>query len=230
MTSARRWSIAAAVLVALLAAAWLAMALLVPSNDELARRVEAEFETRFGQKLVVGSLRWQLLGGAVVEVRDAHTVQPEGIRVRRVAIHPELMPLLRRQWIVDRLEVEGAVVPRNAMVAYRGKAREQRDGPMLRTLAFTEVTYVSCSGIPVVYLGEVRFDEDRVPRRFQIHRPDVEQIDAQGKVELAGGVVEVPFSARGPTRQPEVKIAWGTKIGGALSGRPKPPPPEPQAP
>ncbi len=223
MTPARRWSIVAGALVALLAAAWLALAVLVPSNEELARRVEAEFEARFGQKLVVGSLRWRLLGGALLELRDAHTVQPEGIRVRRVAIHPELGPLLRRQWVIDRLDVEGAVVPRNALAAYRGQARETGGGLVLRTLAFDEVTYTSYSGIPVVYSGEIRFDEDRLPQRLQIRRPDVEQttsLDAERDGRTDGGAdrYRVRLQAAGGTAEGQARLATSPEGRMTLTG------------
>ena len=79
MTHARRWTLAAAALAALLAAAWLALWAWLPDDEALARRVEAGFEARMGQPLKVGTVRWRLLGVPMVEVRDAHTVQPEPI-------------------------------------------------------------------------------------------------------------------------------------------------------
>jgi hypothetical protein len=176
MTPARRrWTIAAASLVGLVAAACVALLVLVPSDDELARRVESAFESRLGQKLVVGSVQWRLLGGAMVEVRDAHTVQPEAIRVSRLTIHPELLPLMRRQIVIDRLEVDGAEVPRNALAAYRGKEQDGQGSLVLRNVAFKNVTYISYSGIPVVYAGEVAFDDDGLPGRLRIARPEMEQ-------------------------------------------------------
>ena len=62
MTHKRRWAYAAAALAALFAAAWLVLLALMPSDDELARRLEAEFEDRLVQKLVVGAVRWRVLG------------------------------------------------------------------------------------------------------------------------------------------------------------------------
>lgn len=67
--------------------------------------------------------------------------------------------------------------------------------------------------------------------RATVHR---RQINAQGTLEVGGGMLEVPFSLHGPTRMPEFEMAWGTlagaavgtvlgaKIGGMLSGPPEP--------
>lgn len=175
MTFARRWALVAAALAALLVAACLALWAFVPSDDELARRLEAEFEARLGQTLVVGAVRWRVLGVPEVEVLDARTRQTDAIEVRRVAIRPQLMPLLRKRLIIDRLEVDGAVVPREALAAYRGKASGGGEGAVvLRSVVFTDVTYISYSGVPVVYEGEIELDEDRRPGRLQIRRPGVE--------------------------------------------------------
>ena len=43
------------------------------------------------------------------------------------------------------------------------------------------------------------------------------QINAEGKIETGGGVVEVPFTVKGPTKEPEFGIAWGA-IAGAVAG------------
>lgn len=213
MTPARRrWTIAAASLAALVAAAWLALLVLVPSDDELARRVEAEFESRLGQKLVVGAVQWRLFGGAMVEVRDAHTVQPDAIRVRRLAIHPELMPLLRRQIVIDRLEVDGAEVPRHALAAYRGKEQDGRGSLLLRTVAFNDVTYISYSGIPVVYAGDIRFDDDAMPQRLWIERPEMAQptsLEATRESVAEGGahIYQLQLQAAGGTAQGQARLS-----------------------
>jgi hypothetical protein len=208
----RRWAVATATLAALLAAACLALLALVPSDEELARRVEAEFEARMGQKLVVGTVQWRLLGGAVVEVRDAQTVQPEPIRVRRVVIHPELMPLLRRQLVIDRLEVDGAEVPRSALAAYRGKEQEAKGRLLLRTVLFNDVTYTSYSGIPVAYAGEMDFDDDRMPERVLIRRPDVEQptsLEAtrNGTAEGGAHIYQLQVQAAGGSAEGQARLS-----------------------
>lgn len=214
MTHTRRWATAAAAVVALLAAACLALWAFVPTDDELARRVEAEFEARLGQKLVVGAVRWRLLGVPLVEVLDAHTLQPDAIRVRRVAIHPQLMPLLRKQLVIDRLEVDGAVVPRPALAAYRGKSPDKGEATpvRLRAVAFTDVTYISYSGIPVAYEGEIELDGDRRPRHLQIRRAGADPpvlLDAtrDGRSDSGADVYQLRVQAGGGTANGQARLA-----------------------
>lgn len=213
MTLARRWALAAAAFVALLVAACLALWATVPSDDELARRVEAEFEARLGQGLVVGAVRWRVLGVPVVEVLDARTQQVEAIQARRIAIHPQLLPLLRRQLVIERLEVDGAVVPRQALAAYRGKAMGEGEATVaLRTVAFTELTYTSYSGVPVMYEGEIDFDEDRRPSRLQIRRPGVEppvSLDAQrdGRTDDGADRYQLRVLAGGGSANGQARLA-----------------------
>lgn len=224
MTLARRWALVAAAFAALLVAACLALWVFVPSDDELARRLEAEFESRLGQRLVVGAVHWRVLGVPEVEVLDARTQQAEAIQVRRVAIRPQLMPLLRKQLIIDRLEVDGAVVPREALAAYRGKASDGPQGAVfLRSVGFTDVTYISYSGVPVVYEGEIDLDEDRRPRRVQIRRPGVEppvSLDAQrdGQTDDGADRYQLRVQAGGGSANGQARLATSAEGRMALNG------------
>ncbi|MDO9435605.1 AsmA-like C-terminal region-containing protein [Hydrogenophaga sp.] len=213
MTPKRRWAYLAAAIAALFAAAWLLLLALVPSDDELARRVEAEFESRFGQKLVVGAVRWRVLGLPMVEVQDAHTEQPEPIHVRRAAIYPELIPLLQKRLVINRLEVDGAEVPRNALAAYRGKEPSGEEGAVVvvRHVAFTDVTYISYSGVPVVYEGDIAFDDDRMPQRVQLRRPGAQpsaSLDAvrDGKTEGGADVYQLQLQAAGGSARGQASL------------------------
>lgn len=212
MTHTRRWVTAAAAVAALLAAACLALWVWVPTDEELARRVEAAFEAHLGQKLVVGAVHWRLLGVPVVEVLDAHTLQSDAIRVRRVAIHPQLLPLLRKQLVIDRLEVDGAVVPRQALAAYRGKAQGEGAATVfLRSVAFTDVTYISYSGIPVAYEGAIELDGDRRPRHLQIRRAGADPpvlLDAtrDGRSDSGADVYQLRVQAGGGTANGQARL------------------------
>ncbi len=214
MTTRRRWAYAAAALAALLAAACLAVWVLVPSDEQLARRLEAEFETRMGQKLVVGAVRWRVVGLPMVEVLDAHTEQAEPIHVRRATLYPELLPLLHKRLVIRRLEVDGADVHRAALAAYRGKEQEEGAGGavVLQTLAFTDVTYTSHSGVPVRYEGEIDFDSDRMPSRAQLRRPDAEppaSLDARrdGKTEKGAERYRLRLQVAGGSAEGELRLA-----------------------
>ncbi len=223
MTHTRRWAIASAAIAGLLAAACLVVWALVPSDDELARRVEAEFEARLGQKLVVGAVHWRVLGLPMVEVLDAHTEQPEAIRVRRVAIYPELLPLLRKRFVVNRLQIEGAVVPRNALAAFRDKAQDGLGSVVLRAVAFTDTTYISYSGVPVVYEGDIRFDDDGLPQRVQLRRPEAKppaSLDAtrDGKTESGADLYQVRLQGAGGSANGQARLASSTDARMVLTG------------
>ena len=221
--STRRWAIAAAILLALIAAAWLALRALVPGDDELARRVEAAFEERMGERLVVGAVRWRVLGLPVVEVLDARTEQAEALQARRIAIYPQLMPLLRRQLVIDRLEVDGAVVPRNALAAFRGRTPQGDSAVALRALAFTNVTYIAYNGIPVVYDGEIVFDDDGLPRRARLLRPGVEppaSLDAtrEGRTDSGAHVYRLRLQAAGGSALGQARLATSAEGRMTLTG------------
>jgi hypothetical protein len=187
----------------------------VPSNEELARRIEGEFEARLGHRLVVGEAHWRVRGTPVIEVLDAYTEQPrdKAIRVRRVAIYPELLPLLRKQVVINRLEIEGAEVPREALAAYRGKTQDA-DGATVevRTLAFKDLTYTSYSGVPVSYDGEIEFSEgDRLPQRARLSRPDAKAaatLDAtrDGTTEDGAHIYQLQLQAGGGTARGQARL------------------------
>lgn len=224
MTHARRWAVAAVALGALLAAACLALWVLVPDDDELARRVEAAFEERMGQKLMVGAVRWRVLGLPMVEVQDARTGQAEALTVKRIAIYPQLMPLWRKQLVIDRVEVDGAVVPRNALAAYRGKTPQGNNGAVaLGAVSFTNVTYISYSGIPVVYDGEIVFDEDRLPRRARLLRPDVTppaalEATRDGRTDSGATVYRLRLEAAGGSALGQARLATSAEGRMTLTG------------
>ena len=220
MTHPRRWTLVAAASVVVLTAAGLAVWVLVPDDEALARRVEREFESRLGQKLVVGAVQWRWLGLPRVEVLDAHTVQSEPIRVRRIAIYPELLPLLRQRLVINRLEVDGAVVARSALADYRDKARDEMGAVLLRSVAFTDTTYIGYSGVPVVYAGTIAFDDDRLPQRVQVHRPDAKQttsLDAtrEGKTDNGADLYRLRVEGGGGSALGQARLA--TSDGGRLA-------------
>ncbi|ERI51261.1 hypothetical protein N878_23250 [Pseudomonas sp. EGD-AK9] len=195
----------------------------MPTSDELARRVEAVFEARMGQKLVVGQVRWRVLGRPMVEVLDARTVQPEVIRVRRVAIYPQLMPLLRQRLAIDRLELDGALVPHGAMAAYRGKTPDESGAMFVRAVAFNDLTYISYSGIPVVYEGDIHFDDDRLVHRLRLRRPGVEppvSLDAtrDGKADGGADLYQLRVQAAGGSARGQARLATSAEGRMVLTG------------
>lgn len=201
-------------------AAWIAVALLLvlsialsvlwwwlPSSDALARRIEAEASARLGVPVEVGAAGWQLLPSPALEVFDVATGQAEPITLGRVAAYPELGALLRGELTLARLEIENAHVARESMRAFRGREsglREQAAGDRVpvRRLVLRDVTYVSWSGVPVAYDGEIDFDPRWRPRHAEIRRPGAPRPASltlrregtqdrwQAAVQLAGGTAE----------------------------------------
>ena len=181
MKRAHRLGLAAGItLAALLGGAWLAVHALLPNGDALARRIEAEAQTRLGVKVTVGAARWQVLPQPMIEVRDVRTQQAQPIEIGRASLHPRLWLLLtQRVFVAQRVEVERAVAGREAMAAFRGRAGPaQAPGAdftlgavPLERFVFRELTWISYSGVPVAYDGEIDFDPQWRPRRASLRRP-----------------------------------------------------------
>ncbi len=172
--------LAVGALVAVALIAVLALWIWAPSGEQLARRAETEFQQRTGVELSVGEVNWSLLPAPHIEAKDVRTRQDEAIVVGRVAAWPSLSALLDGRVEIDRLEVEDAVVPRNATRAFRGLDTGMRDDgatgavPLARVV-FRNVTYISWAGVPVAYDGEIDFDPAWRPRRAELRRPGATQ-------------------------------------------------------
>lgn len=221
MKKSYRWAIALGVPAAIIAAALLALAWWLPGDEELARRIESEFEARTGVQVAVGAVEWRLFPYAVLIARDVKTRQPQPITIRYLGIYPELWPLLDRRVVIRRVDLEGAVVPRDSTRAFRGTAgglKEDRGGGRvsLDRFDFRDLTYISYSGVPVTYEGEIHLDADWRPRTAVLRRPGVKpkaQLEAvrEGgadrwklKIEVAGGTAHgaaaMKLSREGPIR------------------------------
>lgn len=207
---------------ALLGGAWLAVHTLLPNGDALARRIEAEAQARLGVKVTVGSAQWQVLPQPMIEVREVRTNQAQPIEIGRASLHPKLWLLLtQRVFVAERVELERAVAGREAMRAFRGKAGAAQasgqdftlgDVPLER-FVFRDLTWISYSGVPVAYDGEIDFDPQWRPRQASLRRPGAPapatldlkrdgQADRwQARIALAGGTahgkVALAESAKG---------------------------------
>ena len=223
----RRWALAAAALMALCAAAWLAWRAFVPSNDALARRLEALFEERTGQALVLGQLRWHLLPTPSVEVLDAHTRQEQPIRVRRLALYPQLGPLLHQRLVINRLEIDGAEASRDALRALRGDSPGEDGSIKLHSLVFKDLSYTSYAGIAVAYEGEVRFDEDGLPSRLEVRRPGVEppatlEATREGRSDEGEDLYQLRVQAGGGTALGQARLRRSDSASMRLRGELEP--------
>lgn len=160
---------------AVLVAAWLAVAWWLPTDQELAARLTAEAEERLGVKVTIGSAHLTLLPRPAVVVNDFRTRQAQPVVIRRLSAHLKARTLLDRKPVFERIHIDGAVFPRNSVRAFHGTPNagepDAGDGVLLERFEFRNVTWVSHSGIAVIYDGEIDFDAHWRPRQAELRRP-----------------------------------------------------------
>jgi uncharacterized protein involved in outer membrane biogenesis len=185
MTRTRRWiagSALAVVLVggglALLAHLWL------PSDQELATEIATRFEKASGIGLRIGAAHWALRPVPVVALDDVATAQEPPITVRRIVVRPHLAALWQRRIAVDSVEVDGAVLPRSSVRAFRGRWHaDAATGALagawtlaeipVEQLRLRDLTWVDRRGIALAYDADVAFDPQWRPRQAEVSRPGV---------------------------------------------------------
>ncbi len=183
MTSPQRWATRvaaglAALVVIVAGVGWW----LIPSDAQLATRIEQTFEQRLGVGLKVGRVHWQLAPLPRIEIDDIATVQDEPITVRRLVLLPRLLPLLSRRIQADGLEVDGVLAPRESVRAFRGRFEEMtttaKEGQgrwqlaeiPLGRLRFDDLTWSDRRDIQLAYDGDIVFDPQWRPRKAEINR------------------------------------------------------------
>ncbi len=185
MTRTRRWLIGTGVTVLLLLGGlgWFAWRLL-PSDEALAARISEGFERASGIALRVGSASWSLRPAPVVVLQDLATGQPRPITVRRVVLRPRLDALWRRTIAIEAVEVEGAVLPRASVRAFRGRWKKgELAGAMagawsmaetpIERLQLRDIAWINRRDIALAYDADVRFDPGWRPREAEVRRPGV---------------------------------------------------------
>ena len=185
MTRKRRWIAGlAAVLAVLLAGLWALLHAWLPSDDQLAAQIGTRFEQTFGIGLAVGAAHWSLRPVPVIVLSQLATAQPRPITVRRIVLHPQLAALWRRELALDSVEVEGAVLPRASVRAFRGRMQWEdlrtageasgwrvAERPLQR-LRLRDLMWIDRRDIALAYDGDIDFDAGWRPRRAEIRRAD----------------------------------------------------------
>jgi uncharacterized protein involved in outer membrane biogenesis len=231
-----KWMIAAGGLLVLLGAVWLALARLVPSDEELARRVAADLQSRLGVPVNIGTLRWTVLPVPAVVLEDVATGQPEPISLKKLTLYPSLTDLIDGRLKVERAEVETAVLPQLALHGLNKAGETASLGstatPLAR-LVFRDVTWISRFGRQLVFDGEVDFDPNWRPREVQLRRPAVEPLTSlnltrQGqedrwttRIDLGGGTangeVQLETRANGRLHLTGALEPQGVEVSSALA-------------
>lgn len=181
----RRWLIGIAA-VLLLGAGTLVLVVRskLPSDDEVAAKIAAGFEQRFGVALKVGAAHWALLPTPMLVLTDVATDQPRPITLKRASLQLQLAPLLHRVIALDEIEIESLVLPRASVRAFRGKGPKPQEGnnivalPAPWTLApvpveqvrWRDVVWIDRRDIALAYDGEVSFDAQWRPRTARLER------------------------------------------------------------
>lgn len=236
MRSKQKWLVGAGVLLALLAAAWLALVWLLPSDEELAAKASVELESRLGVPVTVGALGWRLFPVPAVVVRDVATRQTPAITVKKLTIHPSLPALLDGRLQFDSADLDGAVLPQLSLRALdKGPsvAQANPDAAVLGRLVFRDVTWISRRGMAVVFDGEVDFDPAWRPRQAQLRRPGVQaatdlRLTRQGQEDrwttqirvgggTADGEVEIKTRDKGRLRLEGTLKPQGVEVASAMA-------------
>lgn len=172
-----------ALAVAVPAAAVLAAWWWLPSEPELAARLAQQAEAALGVGVRVGALDWRLLPRPALELRDLATDQQRPLQLRRVLLQPRLLPLLAGRVELHSLELDGGTVDQRALRelgrgASQEKDRKQKATPAIELdrLAIRDLTWVSHSGVPVVYAGDLAFDAGLQLREARFWRPGLEPV------------------------------------------------------
>jgi len=205
MKRGQKWALSLGIAGAVLGAAWLAVARWLPTDEELAARLTAEAEERLGVKVSIGSAHWSLLPRPVVVVNDFRTQQAQPVVIRQLNAHPNARALLQRKLVFDRIDIDDAVFPRNSVRAFHAKpgasGLDAGDGALLERFEFRNLTWISYSGIAVVYDGEIDFDPHWRPRQAELRRPGIKpaftltlkrEADAdrwQARIHVGGGTM-----------------------------------------
>jgi uncharacterized protein involved in outer membrane biogenesis len=198
MTRARRW-IAVSALAVLLAAGGLALLayLLLPSDEELATEIATRFEKASGIGLRIGAAHWALRPTPVVALEDVATAQEPPITVRRIVVRPHLAALWQRRIAVDLVEVDGAVLPRSSVHAFRGRWQADAATSALagawtlaeipvERLRLRDVTWIDRRGIALAYDADLVFDPQWRPREAEASRRELAP-PARLRLEREGG-------------------------------------------
>ena len=174
----KKWAVTTgAACIAVLLIAALAVAWWLPSDDELALLFTAEAQEALGVKVSIGSVHWTMLPTRSITVNEFRTQQALPIVVGKLRAYPNMRMLLHRQLVIERMEVDDATVPSNALHALHVKPdmgeHYAGDGALLEHAAFRNLTWISYSGIATTYDGEIDFDPHWRPRHAELRRPGI---------------------------------------------------------
>lgn len=181
MTRGRKWLVGLGASASLLALAAVILVSLLPSDEEIAGTAAARLSDALGAEVRIGAVQWQVFPSPAVMVQDVAIVRPQPITLKSLVLYPDLGALWRKRIKFSEVTVAGAVVPQMSLrglgaggKSTPGDTRQWTVDPLpLARFVFSDVTWISRRGIPVVYDGEVDFDMNWRPRTAALRRPGV---------------------------------------------------------
>jgi hypothetical protein len=198
MTPARRWLVGLGFTVGACVLAGGVLLSLIPSDAVLAQRLAGALGDASGVRVSVGAVHWHLRPLPVVVVDDVVTEQPLPVTLKKLSLYPDLSALWQRRIKLDLVELEGAVVPQKSLRGLGGGAKSGKLGGAVTTdsalssdakpggdswtldalplsrFVFRDVSWISRTGVAVVYDGQADFDAAWRPRTAQLRRPGVQ--------------------------------------------------------
>lgn len=175
----RSWKIAALLCGTVAVVLWAAAAWWLPSKQELALRVAQVASERLGVDVSVGALDWRVLPTPRVVLREVVTGQEQPLRLEQLSVYPRLLPLLAGRVELDRVRLDGGTVVQRSLRGLGAGAKKDPQGQgdavgtalELARLEFDDLTWISRSGVAVVYAGEADFGPGLRLRAATLRRP-----------------------------------------------------------
>lgn len=181
MTRGRKWLVGLVAFACVLVLALVALFSVVPSDEELAAATATRLSAALGAEVRIGAVQWRVFPSPAVMVEDVSIARQQPVTLRLLVLHPDLGALWGRRIKFSEVTVTGAVVPQMSLrglgtgstTAQSGTGQWTVDPLPLARLVFSDVTWISRRGIPVIYDGEADFDTNWRPRTAALRRPGI---------------------------------------------------------
>ena len=178
---------------------------MVPSDEELAARIEKTAGQKLGVKVTVRSAHLQVWPRPEFVLADVATDQEQPISLRLLVTRPQLSDLLRHRLSFPNVDIDGAVIPVTSLhqLHIDPTANGASIPLQLRRLRFQHLTWITRRGKELEFEGEARIQPDWQLQDLQLLRSGVKPV---ARITLA----------RQDARQWDVKIQVG---GGTADGQ-----------
>ena len=149
MDASNKWIVRLGVAsITLAGACLLAFTWWLPSDKDIALRLSALANERFGIAVSIESVGWALLPTPSVTVHKLRTDHEQPISFDELTVYPNLRMLLQHKLVLKDVDIDGAVIPRDtlhALSAKLGKAEHAaaKDMPQVEHAKFRNITWIS---------------------------------------------------------------------------------------